>query len=308
MNHKANLGASDPSQMEKVAKKNKIDYLNLVKECVKCEGKFDESNGNHQSVKCYTYRASNNGDKSMAIATVKNSSTDLLNGVLFSTDIGRISDEYKIDVDDILSNKGEYDKFLARCICLDGYYTLNYLVTTPCNEQEKEPGKIYTTDEAKGAAKSSLKNIIKQIMDHNQTASIPIEFLIFHAAGNPFDPNGALAKYYKHTFGLKCTLGVYPFLMDTYEGVTQELISSDRKNNNEILNKQIKRYESLKIKYDDEVIRLKNENEKMLVCNIQKWLDDVEHVSPLQLLFIGTIQEINDKINADGKIAEICKF
>src|SRR5690606_4927168 len=121
-----------------------------------------------------------------------------------------------LDYVSIIKDEDAFNSFKNKCVALDGFYTLgSYLVTAACKDSEKNPGKVSTLERAQGSALRALYHGVKQLNKKNATLSDEkkIKYMVFHAAGNPYDENNGLIKYYRDKFGFYLTYGVYPALL-----------------------------------------------------------------------------------------------
>jgi hypothetical protein len=291
----------------------KQDYIKLVKECIECDGEFADHPGGktNRAIKCRTYRLDNDVAKKMAITEVAIAKDELINGILFSTDIETIAKTYGINIDELLNNSDAYKKFKLSCVALDGFYTQSdFLKSFSCRDPtDIQAGKVVTLPVAKAAAIRALQYILEKIKEYNKSTTMqPIKYMLFHAAGNPYSTSG-LIKYYMTTFGFTLTYGVYPQLVypDKYldfiedPNVTIDLIKNDYSKGKPLFKQNYERYMSLKKEYDAMVVQiLKEPNGKnMLICKIQEYLDSLPQygkTSPFQPLFIGSIDVLEKNL------------
>ena len=165
---------------------------------------------------------------------------------------------------------------------LTSYYTFkDFYDAVPCPGERKyrtdveNPGKEETQKVAKQGSIKSLITALINIRKSNTTklSEEKIKYVIFHAAGNPFDLNGGLFGYYKKVFG--ATLLLSPFYGHKWDGTATGNLGDERlfikrhTDDTKTLDEYYRVYLSQKEGYDK--IKNRLDNSPLKLCNLKKY-------------------------------------
>jgi hypothetical protein len=278
-------------------------YTNMYGGDIRCKGDV----GNE--LRCETFREKN-GEMTKtgySVIAYDKKKIDEVCTFLFSTNCENILEKYGLNKKMILSSKDTFDKFANCCICLDGLEN-KYTKTNDCDPKIDFPGKKITEEFARGSAIEAFIKILDMIKDENEKRDTDnkIKYMVFYAAvNNPYDKNDRLIHYYQNVFGFDLTYGVYNLsypnveteeYANTEARVSFDIVFDDyHKNENRLLNLQIKLFNKNQKEYDEFV----NKNKSMLQCEINRLINNTNLSlgrSPLQPIFFGKIDGLKERL------------